>query len=550
MRLGTLFVVVAACGRAGFGTESGDAGPRTGLRATISAATGLAVAELDARLTFAALDPDQLYALPAQGGPPALPLETVLALPDMSGPLTLTLDAVDTRGRELSTVAMTTITVDHIQTVDVTIGSDLPATCLDGVVDAGESDVDCGGPCPLCGIGSACTGPASCASGTCATSACEPASGPPAWLPIKDMPLARIGPGVALGGDGIVYVYGGALADSTPAYTEVDAYDPTTNMWSAAPPLATASYRMAYAADSNGAVYAIGGATGGGSLLATVERFTPGMAQWTALLPLPTALGSLAGASDANGSVYAIGGTTSSGVPGEIDAFGGAWVTDTAMPTPRTNLAAARATNGTIVVVGGHDSGDSVHYATAEAFDPATNAWTELPAMNVARSDLAAATGGDGRVYAISGYDGSLPNPVVEAYRTNAPGWVGVASLSIGRDTCSATATADGRIIVFGGKMGGAAAYASAEAYGPHVALTAQTGAPGDKIIASGQNFAAMATVRVYFDAMPVELATTDANGVLAGVDVIVPALASGAHVVKLVDDRSFYAITLPFTIE
>ena len=51
-------------------------------------------------------------------------------------------------------------------------------TCQDGIVDAGESDVDCGGPCTACGAGGLCTGPMDCASsicqadGTCAASAC------------------------------------------------------------------------------------------------------------------------------------------------------------------------------------------------------------------------------------------------------------------------------------------------------------------------------------------------------------------------------------------
>jgi hypothetical protein len=125
-----------------------------------------------------------------------------------------------------------------------------------------------------------------------------------------------------------------------------------------------------------------------------------------------------------------------------------------------------------------------------------------------------------------------------------------VPPLSVGRDTCSVTTAADGRIVVFGGKMPTVGAYATAEAYGPRLTLAATTGAPGDSVVVSGNNFAANATVRVFFDAIPIELATTDANGGFASVVVIVPALAAGAHAVRAVDDRSRYPMSLPFTIE
>ncbi len=95
-----------------------------------------------------------------------------------------------------------------------------------------------------------------------------------------------------------------------------------------------------------------------------------------------------------------------------------------------------------------------------------------------------------------------------------------------------------------------AGAYATAEAYGPSLALAATTGAPGDGIVVSGHNFAANATVRVFFDALPLELGMTDADGAFAGVVVTVPALAAGVHLVRAVDDRSRYPATLPFTIQ
>ena len=46
--------------------------------------------------------------------------------------------------------------------------------CSNGIKDAGEADVDCGGSgsCPRCSINSNCAGNSDCASGTCISSKC------------------------------------------------------------------------------------------------------------------------------------------------------------------------------------------------------------------------------------------------------------------------------------------------------------------------------------------------------------------------------------------
>ena len=48
-----------------------------------------------------------------------------------------------------------------------------PATCTDGLKNGPESDVDCGGSCPLCAAGKACTGSWECASGICTGGICQ-----------------------------------------------------------------------------------------------------------------------------------------------------------------------------------------------------------------------------------------------------------------------------------------------------------------------------------------------------------------------------------------
>ncbi len=55
------------------------------------------------------------------------------------------------------------------ETDDPTTGA---AACDNGELDGDETDVDCGGACPACPLGSACEGPDDCADGMCETGSC------------------------------------------------------------------------------------------------------------------------------------------------------------------------------------------------------------------------------------------------------------------------------------------------------------------------------------------------------------------------------------------
>ena len=47
-----------------------------------------------------------------------------------------------------------------------------PASCSDGTRDGDETDLDCGGACPKCGLGRTCLAPTDCASGSCTDALC------------------------------------------------------------------------------------------------------------------------------------------------------------------------------------------------------------------------------------------------------------------------------------------------------------------------------------------------------------------------------------------
>ncbi len=47
------------------------------------------------------------------------------------------------------------------------------AACKNGTLDANESDVDCGGPCPRCATDKSCSTPKDCQSGVCESGKCR-----------------------------------------------------------------------------------------------------------------------------------------------------------------------------------------------------------------------------------------------------------------------------------------------------------------------------------------------------------------------------------------
>jgi hypothetical protein len=57
---------------------------------------------------------------------------------------------------------------------DPTIAPQTPTTCSNGVLNSGETDIDCGGPvCNDCGNGKSCTNGGDCVSKVCTTNVCQ-----------------------------------------------------------------------------------------------------------------------------------------------------------------------------------------------------------------------------------------------------------------------------------------------------------------------------------------------------------------------------------------
>jgi N-acetylneuraminic acid mutarotase len=548
-----VLVLLMSCGRVGFHDTSDGGAPdaaisgATRLNLSLTTAGALSVTALTVRFAFPSLDPTELFAIPADGSTPALPGAATFVLPDVTTTLTLTLDATDTHGRIISTTATADITRGSANDVAVELGSGVASGCIDGVTDNGETDIDCGGPCAPCAYGERCVLPDECSTTNCSSNECETVSGTPQWEFVHDMPVGRIGLAAALGADGLIYVYGGAGATGENV-AEVDAYDPLTDTWSSAPALATPRSRIAGTRDDDGTVYAIGGGSGGPDV---VETLAFGSASWGEAPALPTGRDSPAAALGVNGKVYTFGGAVGSAFTptGETDELdGNSWTQRMPMPTPRSNLAAARGLDGTLLTIGGHPSQSDI----VEAYDPNTNQWKTLPSLIQGRSDHAAVLGADGRTYAIGGFDGVASGiDTVEAYRTGDTQWFPVSPLQDGRDSCAAALGYDGHIYVFGGRAtNDGSPLTSVAAYGPRIQLSSTDLAAGSTVTLAGDNFAANAKVYVMVDAIPVALSSSDDTGVLATLQLHIPATAaSGSHAVYVYDDHSLYPVNLPFTV-
>ena len=236
-----------------------------------------------------------------------------------------------------------------------------------------------------------------------------------AWSSAPPMPHARSLFGAATAADGRLYAVGGPYTSiSDPGVSHlVDAFTPSTGMWTAAPSLAVGRSDGAAVVGADGAIYAVAGFDQGSfAPTDTVEKLAG--TQWTTLSAhLLTARSDHAAVALADGHIYALAGV--SGIAGpKLDSVeslasgGSSFVAGRAMTEARAYLAAATV-NGRIYVIGGNASGVATPsvLGLVEAYDPATQSWTRVASLPTPRFALAAAAGSDGNIYAVGGDDGN-----------------------------------------------------------------------------------------------------------------------------------------------
>ena len=280
------------------------------------------------------------------------------------------------------------------------------------------------------------------------------------WTTVAALPAPKVLHGVGSGNDGRVYAFGGTSDDGPPVTATAFAFNIDLNAWMPVAPLAAGPRRnFAYARDTNGLLYAIGGYDFSGPPfgLTRVEQYDPQADAWTQLADMPTPRQGPAAATALDGRIYVIGGTDMSfqatAVTEIYDPIDGTWTTASPMTTPRTGFGAAAGLDGLIYVFGGYSGG--AYLNSAEAYDPTSDTWTPITPMNAMRYGPAGVTGPDGRLFAIGGNDDGTS---VEVYDPTVGTWTFVRSMTTPRSGHAATLGPDGRIYVVGGDATGSVA--------------------------------------------------------------------------------------------
>lgn len=179
------------------------------------------------------------------------------------------------------------------------------------------------------------------------------------------MPTGRSALAAATGADGRIYAIGGTKSTLDPPLDAVEAYSPTSNTWTSVAPLPTPRYGLAVALGADGRIYAIGGCDNSvpGVALSTVEAYNPSTNAWTAVGSLLTPRCALAAVSGGDGRIYAIGGAAG---PGEklntVEAYSPSTNSSTEVsPTVYARVESGAAVGGrSICVIGGQATAESL----------------------------------------------------------------------------------------------------------------------------------------------------------------------------------------------
>jgi uncharacterized repeat protein (TIGR01451 family) len=276
----------------------------------------------------------------------------------------------------------------------------------------------------------------------------------PTWEMLPAMSAQRTSLAAASLSDGKIYAIGGQ-SGATAALASVEAYDPASNTWAAAPSM-PAARRDIRATVLNNTIYVPGGYTGsatsnlmfafngtswsqspgtmntavnravvvsdpqtsrvlvfggqaGFSSSSVTQAYTTTGSAWSVLAPLPVALDRAAGARIGR-KVYISGGYSGSANTNlyiyNLDT--NTWSTGPAAPGPQIE-AGGVAAGSRFCMVGGSSALASPEIAVTACYDTVTNTWGNLPNLNAGRLQLGVTAGYSGGIYAVGGNDATAP---------------------------------------------------------------------------------------------------------------------------------------------
>jgi hypothetical protein len=179
-----------------------------------------------------------------------------------------------------------------------------------------------------------------------------------AWVATGPMSFSELhGHTASLLPNGKVLIVGGYASDSPLASTQI--YDPSTNAWTAGPPLNAPRYSHEAVTLLDNRVLVAGG-TGPNGWLSSTELYDPAVNAWAASGSMANARSSSPATLLQNGSVLVAGGFGTSLTGAELwSPFSGIWAPAGSMANGRFWHTATLLTNGAVLVTGGGESGDS-----------------------------------------------------------------------------------------------------------------------------------------------------------------------------------------------
>jgi hypothetical protein len=141
----------------------------------------------------------------------------------------------------------------------------------------------------------------------------------------------------------------------------------------------------------------------------------------------------------------------------------------------------------------------------------------------------------------------------VLAYAPGSNTWVPAAAMVKPMGYLPAVTAADGRIFTMGG-FDQTGILDTVEAYGPLAKLSTASGKAGAKVKVTGSNFAANASVKVYWGpangGSVLAVGKTGATGKIAAISITVPTgTKPGSYSITTVDLTSHYPSTMTFKV-
>jgi len=273
--------------------------------------------------------------------------------------------------------------------------------------------------------------------------------------------------------DGRLLVTGGTTHESVDgqnrfvALASVELYDPKTNTWLPAAPMAEARNGHTATLLLDDSVLVVGGAREQRQHLASVERFDPKTNTWAREEPMGVARWLHAAVRDSEGDVVVVGGRSNAAQQGkgpgvsiaDVERFevkSGTWKTLPPMSEPRQRTAVVAEPAGAgLIVIGGQTATSSTNYA--ETWNPGQTGWQAFE--NHLSMSLSSHTGTrlpSGDLVVIGG---EPPNAVdstrVQRWVLASTTWCLAGELKTARKQHTATLLGDGRVLVVGGTSSG-----------------------------------------------------------------------------------------------